>query len=178
MNRKIRWGIMGLGHIANKFASDLLLSDEAELYAVASRDLGKAKAFGENFHSKKHYGSYEEMVKDEAVDVIYVATPHSYHFANTMLCLKNNKSVLCEKPMGLDSHQVRAMIKEARSRNLFLMEGMWTRFIPAIKKLMELLQQNSIGDLQYLQADFGFKADFDPERRLFLISILKKFIVC
>ena len=167
MNRKIRWGIMGLGHIANKFASDMLLSDEAELYAVASRDLGKAKAFGANFHSKKFYGSYEEMVKDENVDVIYVATPHSCHFENTMLCFKNNKSVLCEKPMGLDSHQVKEMIKEARSRNLFLMEGMWTRFIPAIKKLMELLQQNSIGDIQSLEADFGFKADFDPEARLF-----------
>jgi predicted dehydrogenase len=167
MKRKMRWGIMGLGKIANKFASDLQLSTEAELYAVASRNQEKAKAFGEKFHSQKHYSSYEEMAKDEAIDVIYIATPHSFHFENTMLCLKNNKSVLCEKPMGLDSHQVRAMIKEARSRNLFLMEGLWTRFIPATEKLIELLQKKSIGDLQYMQADFGFKANFDPKSRVF-----------
>ncbi|MCZ4696033.1 gfo/Idh/MocA family oxidoreductase [Ancylomarina euxinus] len=167
MKKKIRWGIMGLGKIANKFASDLQLSNEAELYAVASRNQEKAIAFEEKFHSQKHYDSYEEMAKDEAIDVIYIATPHSFHFENTMLCLKNNKSVLCEKPIGLDSHQVRAMIKEARLRNLFLMEGLWTRFIPATEKLIELLQKKSIGDLQYLQADFGFKADFDPESRVF-----------
>ena len=171
MKSKIRWGIMGLGKIANKFASDLQLSTEAELYAVASRNLEKAKAFGENHHSGKYYDSYEEMAKDENIDVIYIATPHSFHFENTMLCLKNNKSVLCEKPMGLDSHQVKMMIKEARSRNLFLMEGLWTRFIPATEKLIELLQKKSIGDLQYLQADFGFKADFVPETRVFNKSL-------
>lgn len=171
MNSKIRWGIMGLGKIANKFASDLQLSNEAELYAVASRNQEKAKAFGEKYHSQKHYHSYEEMAMDEDIDVIYIATPHSFHFENTMLCLKNNKSVLCEKPMGLNSHQVRAMINEAQLRNLFLMEGLWTRFIPATGKLIDLLRNKSIGDLQYMQADFGFKADFDPKSRVFNKSL-------
>ncbi|WP_372642800.1 Gfo/Idh/MocA family protein [Ancylomarina sp.] len=167
MNRKIRWGIIGLGKIANKFASDLQLSNEAELYAVASRNQKKAKDFAEKYHSQKCYNSYEEMAKDEAIDVIYIATPHSFHFENTMLCLKNNKSVLCEKPMGLDSHQVRAMIKEARSRNLFLMEGLWTRFIPATEKLIDLLRNKSIGELQYIHADFGFKGDLNLESRVY-----------
>ncbi|MGZ2369255.1 Gfo/Idh/MocA family protein [Ancylomarina sp. YFZ004] len=171
MNSKTRWGIMGLGKIANKFASDLQLSTDAELYAVASRNLEKAKAFGENYQSQKYYHSYEEMAMDDNIDVIYIATPHSFHFENTMLCLKNNKSVLCEKPMGLDSQQVKTMINEARLRNLFLMEGLWTRFIPATEKLIELLQKKSIGDLQYLQADFGFKAEFDPESRVFNKSL-------
>ena len=171
MKSKIRWGIMGLGKIANKFASDLQLSSEAELYAVASRNSEKAKAFGEKFHSQKYYHSYEEMAMDDDIDVIYVATPHSFHFDNTMLCLRNNKSVLCEKPMGMDSYQVKTMIKEARSRNLFLMEALWTRFIPATEKLIELLQKNSIGKLQYVEADFGFKAEFDPKSRVFNKSL-------
>lgn len=171
MNRKIRWGIMGLGKIANKFASDLQLSGEAELYAVASRDMEKARAFGEKHHSQKQYASYQEMVKDPEIDVVYIATPHSCHFENTMLCLKHNKSVLCEKPMGMDSDQVRVMIQEARSRNLFLMEGLWTRFIPASEKLIELLSDKAIGDLLYIHADFGFKADFDPESRVFNKSL-------
>lgn len=167
MHTKIKWGIIGLGNIANKFASDLQLSKNAILYGVASRNIEKAKDFGEKYHSQKHYDSYEEMVKDEAIDVVYIATPHSFHFENTILCLKNNKSVLCEKPMGLDSHQVKRMIKEARSRNLFLMEGLWTRFIPATEKLIELLSDNSIGDIVSVRADFGFKGDLNLESRVY-----------
>ncbi|MEM6814166.1 MAG: Gfo/Idh/MocA family oxidoreductase [Bacteroidota bacterium] len=167
MKEKIKWGILGLGKIATKFAQDLQLSDTSILQGVASRDLVKAQEFGEKFSAVRHYGSYEALADDPDVDAIYIATPHVFHFENTMMCLKHGKAVLCEKPMGINTLQVQAMVEEARSRNLFLMEGMWTRFIPATEKLMELQVSKAIGDVQYLTADFGFKAPYDPEGRLF-----------
>jgi len=167
MTNKVKWGIIGLGKIANKLASDLQLSSNAELYGVASRDLEKAKEFSEKYKTSKYYGSYEELVRDPAVDVIYVATPHAFHFENTMLCLTNGKHVLCEKPMGMDVKEVEAMIAEVKARNLFLMEGLWTRFIPAAEKLLELLDQKIIGDILFVRADFGFKSEFNPEGRLY-----------
>lgn len=167
MNRKIKWGIIGLGKIANKFASDLQLSDNSILYGVASRNLVKAKKFGQKYQSVNFYGSYEELAQNPEIDVIYIATPHTFHFENTMMCLKHDKAVLCEKPLGINSDEVRAMIKEAKSRKLFLMEGLWTRFIPATEKLIELLRDRVIGDVIFIRADFGFKADLDFEGRVY-----------
>ncbi|MCB0490154.1 MAG: Gfo/Idh/MocA family oxidoreductase [Cyclobacteriaceae bacterium] len=167
MAYKIKWGIMGLGKIAHKLASDLQLSSYAELYGVASRDEQKAKDFGAKHNAAKCYGSYEELTDDPEVDVIYIATPHVFHFENAMLCLKNGKHVLGEKPMGMNAKQVEAMIAEAKSRNLFLMEGIWTRFIPATEKLIELLNQKIIGDILFVRADFGFTSPFNPEGRLY-----------
>ena len=167
MNSKIKWGIIGLGKIAEKFASDLQLSDNSVLYGVASRDIGKALKFSKKYGAVKYHGSYEELIQDPEVDVIYVATPHSYHFENTMMCLKNGKSVLCEKPLGINSDEVKTMINEAKSKKLFLMEGMWTRFIPATEKLIELLRDKVIGDTIFIRADFGFKADLNFEGRVY-----------
>ncbi|GAB2763649.1 Gfo/Idh/MocA family protein [Salinimicrobium soli] len=167
MKRKINWGILGLGKIANKFASDLQLSPNAVLYSVASRNEKKAKSFSEKYNSVKFYTSYEELADDPQIDVIYVATPHSFHFEHTMMCLKKGKGVLCEKPMGLNFPEVEMMSREARSRNLFLMEGMWTRFIPATNKLLEILENKEIGDVLFMRADFGFKGNTDPEGRLY-----------
>ena len=162
---------MGLGKIANKLASDLQLSDNATLQGVASRDLNKAQQFGQKFHAVNHYCGYEELTNDPDVDVIYVATPHVFHFEHTMMCLKQGKSVLCEKPMGMNAQEVETVIKEAKSRNLFLMEGMWTRFIPATEKLIELLDNKVIGDLISVHADFGFKGDFNLQGRVFNKSL-------
>lgn len=167
LGKELHWGIIGLGKIANKFASDLLLSDHSVLQNVASRDVAKAKAFSEKFKAVKYAQSYEELAHDPDVDIVYIATPHSFHFEQTMMCLENGKSVLCEKPMGMNSDQVNRMVEEARSRNLFLMEGIWTRFIPATEKLLELIHNNHIGDIISIRADFGFKADFEPEGRIF-----------
>lgn len=161
------WGIIGLGKIANTFAEDLQLSKNSILYGVASRNIEKAKIFSEKFKAVKYYGSYEELADDPEVDVIYVATPHTLHFENTMMCLKKGKGVLCEKPMGMNLKEVETMVREASLRNLFLMEGLWTRFIPATNKFLELLEEKIIGDLLFIRADFGFKADPDPENRLF-----------
>lgn len=167
MTSKIKWGIIGLGSIANKFASDLLLSENAILYGVASRNIDKAKEFGQRYNSIKYFGSYEELAKVPEIDVIYVATPHTFHFENTMMCLKNGKAVLCEKPLGVNSYEVKTMIKEAPSRKIFLMEALWTRFIPATEKLIELLRDKTIGDIIFIRADFGFKAELNLEGRLF-----------
>ena len=167
MNKKVNWGIIGLGKIAHKFASDLQHSETSQLYGVASRDLIKAKEFGKKHKAKKHFGSYETLAEDPEIDIIYVATPHVFHFENTIMCLKKSKAVLCEKPMGMNAEEVKRMIEEAKSRNLFLMEGLWTRFIPATEKVIELLEKNVFGELISMQADFGFKGDSDPESRVY-----------
>lgn len=167
MSKKINWGIIGLGKIANKFAEDLMLSSDSLLYGVASRERDKAKNFSVKFNSVKYYDSYEELAKDSEIDIIYIATPHAFHFENTMMCLKNNKAVLCEKPMGLSSQEVNMMIEEAKSRKLFLMEGLWTRFIPATEKLIELLNKKIIGDILLIRADFGFKGDLNFKSRIY-----------
>ncbi|MEP0266850.1 Gfo/Idh/MocA family oxidoreductase [Dokdonia sp.] len=167
MNKKINWGILGLGNIAKKFAEDLQLSSNSVLYGVASREINKAKDFGHMFNSIKHYGSYEALANDPEIDIIYIATPHTFHFEHAMMCLKNNKAVLCEKPMGINANQVKIMMEEARSRNLFLMEGLWTRFIPATEKLLDILHKNVIGDVLFIRADFGFKGDANLESRVY-----------
>ncbi len=171
MKKNIRWGIIGLGKIAHKFAADLLLADNAVLQGVASRSETKAAEFARQYAANKYYGSYEGLLNDPEIDIVYIATPHVLHFENTMSCLEHNKSVLCEKPMGMNAEQVWLMIEKARRNNLFLMEGIWTRFLPATKKLLELLEQNAIGTPLHLKADFGFKAAYEPEKRLFKKSL-------
>lgn len=167
MNRKINWGIIGLGKIANKFAADLQLSSRSILHAVASRDVNTAQTFGQKYNSEKHYGSYQELANDPDIDIVYIATPHTFHFEHTMMCLRKGKAVLCEKPMGINTDQVQKMVQEAQSRNLFLMEGIWTRFIPATEELIKILDRKIIGDILSISADFGFKADMDLESRLY-----------
>lgn len=122
MSKKINWGIIGLGNIATKFAEDLILSNDAILYGVASREIEKAKNFSETFNSIKYYNSYEDLAKDSEIDIVYIATPHAFHFENTMMCLRNNKAVLCEKPMGMNAKGKRAMstqIKRFHSNSLY-----------------------------------------------------------
>jgi len=167
MGNKVNWGIIGLGKIANKFASDLLLSENAILHGVASQDSDKAKAFSIKYNSHTYYDSYEALAKDPAVDIIYIATPHTFHFENTMLCLKYGKAVLCEKPLGMNAHEVKIMLKEAASKKLYLMEAMWTRFIPATEKVIQLLNENAIGEIASVSADFGFKGDTNPATRIY-----------
>jgi len=167
MKKTIKWGIIGLGKIAHKFAADLQLVNNAELYAVASRDLNKAQQFAQKYKAQKTYSSYEELAENSEVDIVYIATPHSFHYENTLMCLKKGKAVLCEKPLGINVQEEQSLIHEAKSRGLFLMEGMWTRFIPATEKLLELLENKTIGDILFVRADFGFKAEYNPESRIF-----------
>ena len=165
-DKKIGWGIIGPGKIARKFAHDLKLAEGAVLQGVASRDTERARDFAREYGAKRYYGSYEELVNDPLVDIVYVATPHVFHFPHTMLSLQHGKAVLVEKPFGMNCREVQAMVAEARSRQLFLMEAFWTRFIPATEKLLELVNAGAVGDIEYIRADFGFVGDKDPERRV------------
>ncbi|MCX7045053.1 MAG: Gfo/Idh/MocA family oxidoreductase [Candidatus Sumerlaeota bacterium] len=163
----IRWGILATGNIAKKFAAGLKGLPDAKLVAVGSRNQAKAQAFAKEFGADRAYGSYGELVRDPGVDIIYVASPHSGHREHTVLCLENGKAVLCEKPFAINEAEVKAMIACARARNLFLMEAMWTRFLPVVCQAREWLHAGAIGTPRMVIADFGFRGGFDPKGRLF-----------
>jgi len=162
-----KWGILGPGKIARKFAEGLAEVPGAELYAVASRSIAKAEEFAKEFNAPKFYGSYEDLVKDEEVDIIYIATPHVFHYEHSLLCLKHKKAVLCEKPFAMNKEQVNEMILTAKKENIFLMEALWTYFLPHYQYVLELVKSEKFGKITGLEADFGFEAPFLPEKRLF-----------
>ncbi len=167
MADKIRWGILGCGSIAAKFAEAIGFIDDAELVAVGSRSEEKANAFGDTFHIPRRYGSYQSLAKDRDLDIIYIATPHNLHAENTILCLNAGKHVLCEKPLAVNALQGRAMVDCAKRNGRFLMEAMWTRFLPLMDKVRELLADNAIGEVRMLSADFGFRyADKAEKQRV------------
>src|SRR5690349_22319663 len=147
MNKKIGWGILGCGKIANKFASDLRLVQDAELVAIASRDIPKGKEFGEKFKPRHVFTSYQELVTSPDVDVIYIATPHGFHYEHAMLCLRHRKAVLCEKAFALNSTQLKEMISFARKEKVFLMEAFWTKFLPQFSRTMEIIRTGTIGEI-------------------------------
>ncbi|MGB5429545.1 Gfo/Idh/MocA family protein [Eudoraea sp.] len=167
MKEKIRWGIVGLGNIAQKFADDLKLLADGELTAVASRDIQKANRFREFNKARYAFGSYQELFNCSEVDVVYIATPHTSHAELSIMAMNAGRNVLCEKPMGINRGEVEKMIACARMNKVFLMEALWSRFNPSIKKVKELVDEGSIGDIKYLRADFSFYAlDRDEKGRL------------
>jgi predicted dehydrogenase len=167
MSNTIRWGILGCGKIAAKFAGDLKLVKDAELIAVASRDDARATAFGGQFGAQFIFNSYEDLVSSPAVDVIYVATPHGLHHEHVMLCLRHRKHVLCEKAFALNARQLKDMISFAQKQNVFLMEAFWTKFLPHYEEAMRLINKGTLGEIKLIQADFGFKASEPKAQRLY-----------
>lgn len=167
--RKIAWGIIGLGNIANKFAQTLQLMDEVELKGVASRNKDKSVNFGNLFgiHSDRCYGSYQELVEDKSIEAIYIAVPHVFHKEIAILCLNNKKAVLCEKPVTMNENEIKEVVKTARENNTFFMEAMKTRFLPINQIVKQRINDGSLGEVRLLQADYGFNAQFDPMNRLF-----------
>lgn len=154
--KKIRWGILGCGKIARKFAADLKLVQDAELIAVGAREQATAATFAKDFPAKFVHGSYEALVSNPEVDVIYVATPHGLHHEHVMLCLKHKKAVLCEKAFAINYREAREMIDFAKAQNTFIMEAFWTRLLPHYLKMKELIAQGKAGAIKYLNAEFGF----------------------
>ncbi len=171
MGKKYKWGILAPGKISAKFAVGLKLLENAELYAVGSRELGRARSFAEEFGFRKYYGSYEELAADPDVEVIYIASPHSHHKEHTLLCLRNNKHVICEKAFAMNTDEVEEMVDEARKRNLFLMEALWPPFQPFYKKAKEILNSGSLGNIIHLRGYFTFIAPYDPDERKFNLSL-------
>lgn len=162
----VKFGIIGLGKIAHKFAHDIALVDGCTLQAVGSRSKEKAKEFASRYKVVNYYDSYEQVATDPEVDVIYIATPHTLHYENTMMCLLSGKAVICEKPFAMNANEVAHMIHTAKEKSLFLMEALWTRFIPATLKVKQLIDSKAIGKITSISSSFGFVAAHDPDSRL------------
>jgi len=171
MKQPYRWGILGAGRIAEKFCTALNFVEGSEVYAVASRDVDKAKAYAQKFNAARFYNNYDDLIDDEQVDIIYIATPHAFHYEQTIACLQHKKAVLCEKPMSLGYGQTKQMIEAANENMVFLMEGMWTGCMPFMEKIKALIMEDTIGSIQCLSADFGFTAPVDLESRLYNKSL-------
>ncbi|MBO0935402.1 Gfo/Idh/MocA family oxidoreductase [Fibrella sp. HMF5335] len=168
-----RWAILGLGRIAHKFAQDLMTLPNADLVAVASTDQARADEFAAQYtrpdgNHPRALARYEDLLPlADEIDVVYVATRHVYHRANTLLCLNGGLAVLCEKPFGMDIGEANQMLDVAEARQTFLMEALWSRFMPTIQQAKAWADEGAIGKVLTIKADFGFKAQYDPSTRLF-----------
>ncbi|MHA7944523.1 Gfo/Idh/MocA family protein [Formosa sp. 3Alg 14/1] len=166
-HKTIKWGILGLGNIAHKFAKDLVTINDAQLQAVASRSIDKANEFGKTYHAIQAYDSYEALAQDPNIDAVYIATPHSFHKEHAMLCLEHGKAVLCEKPFAMNTEEVKNMIALAKAKNVLLMEALWTYFLPHYQFALSELKKETYGKLLKVEADFGFSRPFNTASRLF-----------
>jgi predicted dehydrogenase len=167
MTQTFRWGVAGPGGIATRFAEAMRLVDDGEIVAVASRSVERADAFADRFAIPTRYGDYDALAADPDVEIVYVATPHSRHAADTISFVEAGKHVLCEKPFALNAGQARRMVDAARAQGVFLMEAVWSRFLPAYRALAEVLGEGRIGEPLLVEADFGFRLPVMPEHRLF-----------
>jgi dihydrodiol dehydrogenase / D-xylose 1-dehydrogenase (NADP) len=163
----MNWGILGTGKIAHKFAGDMQFAAGNRIVAVGSRSTGNAANFAKHFSVPRMHGSYEELVNDADVQIVYVATPHPFHRSNMLLCLEAGKHVLCEKPFTINAGEAEEVIGYARRKGLFLMEAMWTRFIPVYSHIRNWLREGRIGEPRMVTADFGYRVDVDPTSRVF-----------
>ncbi len=163
----IRWGIIGAGNISSTFATALNSMKEVKLAAVASRDLKRAEEFAKRFDIDKAYGSYEELAADPEIDVVYIGTPHPEHKENAALCIKHGKAVLCEKSFTLNEKDSLYLVNLAAKHRVFLMEAMWTKFLPVTRRVKEWLKEERIGEIRHIKVSFGFYTEFNPESRLY-----------
>ncbi|HNZ48654.1 MAG TPA: Gfo/Idh/MocA family oxidoreductase [Candidatus Hydrogenedentes bacterium] len=168
MTDSIRWGILGTGTIARKFAEGLRFAKGAELRAVGSRSMETAVQFAEQYQVPNRHACYESLAADPEVDVVYIATPHPMHKNNSMLCLNAGKAVLCEKPFTVNREEAEALADCARETGRFLMEAMWTRFIPVICEVRRLLREGVLGQVRLIRGDFGFCGDYEEDKSAFL----------
>ena len=167
MTDLFRWGILGPGNIAAKFAAGVAALGDQEVVAVGSRTQASADRFADRFDIRRRHVGYEGLAADPEVDAIYVATPHNFHREHTLLALRHGKHVLCEKPFAINAGEAQEMVDAARASRCFLMEAMWSRFLPIIVEARRLIADGAIGAVQMVQADFGFRASFNPASRLF-----------
>jgi predicted dehydrogenase len=167
MNQTIRWGILGCGKIARKFAGDLQWVGDAKLVAIAAREQLTADAFAKDFPVEYKHNSYKALAENPEVDVIYIATPHALHYEHVMLCLQHKKAVLVEKAFAINYGQAKQMIDFAKSQQTFLMEAFWTRFLPHYLKVKELIADGRIGAIRYINAEFGFRPTSPVSQRIY-----------
>jgi predicted dehydrogenase len=167
MTEPLGWGLIGTGGIAETFAADLMFTDSGRPVAVGSRHMHSADRFADEFDIPHRHGSYEALVADPDVDVVYVATPHPMHHANALLALRAGKPVLVEKAFTMNAAEAQDLVATARADGLFLMEAMWTRFLPHIAEIRRLLGEGALGEIVTVTADHGQWFAKDPEFRLF-----------
>jgi predicted dehydrogenase len=165
-NKKIRWGIIGAGHIAQAFVKDFPLLQNAELVAVAARDREKAKIFAATYNIPKAY-TYHELYSSNEVDAVYIATTHNFHFEQAFQCMQQGKAVLCEKPVTINDFEFKQLAALSKVKSVFFMEAMWTYFLPAIIKAQQWIDEDRIGALKVIQADFAFPMEKNMEGRMY-----------
>ena len=168
MERKnFKWGIVSPGRIAHKFAIGLSAVPGAQLWAVAGRNSANVGAFAAQYDAPQQYNSLESMLANSGIDALYIASPNTLHYEQTMLALEHKVPVLCEKPLTLNVQMAKAMYAKAKTQNTFLMEAMWTSFLPHMQAVRKSVADGAIGEPKYLRADFGYIADPDPKSRIF-----------
>jgi predicted dehydrogenase len=165
-DKKLRWGIIGAGHIAQSFVKDFPLLKNGELVAVAARDKEKAKAFAAAHNISQAY-TYDELYTSKDVDAVYIATTHNFHFEQALQCMQQGKAVLCEKPITINDVEFKQLAALSKVNNVFLMEAMWTCFLPAIIKAQQWIDEGKIGALKVIQADFAFPMEKNMEGRMY-----------
>ena len=166
MRKKFKWGVIAPGRIAHAFAKGVLSIVDTEISAVASSSQKRADAFAEQYDIANAYDSYEALVADPDVDAVYISSLHHQHFAQAMLALDAGKPVLCEKPLTVNAAETKKLIEKSREKNLFLMEALWTRYLPIYGTVRQWLDDREIGDLVMMNATFGFRAPQNPKSRL------------
>lgn len=160
------WGIYGAGKIADKFASDFSKVEQGKLVAAYARNSEKLKKFCDKHKIECAYDDEAAFLEDERIDVVYIGTPHSLHAEAALKAIKAGKHVLCEKPFALNAKQAIEVMEAAEEKNVFIMEAIWTLFLPTIKKVFSWVESGKIGQIMHIQANFGFKGNLDPEWRL------------
>jgi len=167
MSKTYNWGILAPGKIAGRFVAELKDVANARVLAVGSRDISRAVEFAAVHGIEKYYGSYEELAADPDLDIIYVASPHTFHKEHTILCLKHKKAVLCEKAFGMSSEEVRLMVDTAAEERTFLMEAFFTPHQPSYREARRILDSGLLGEIKHIQGWFGFnRSPYDPASRL------------
>lgn len=164
---QLRVGIMGLGSIFHRVMTDLPNAAHCKLTALAARDAARARTEAEKYGVPLSFGSYEELVQCPEVDLVYIATPHNLHHAHTLLALGHKKHVLCEKAFAMNPRETGEMIACARQERLFLMEAMWTRFLPAMGRLKEMLDSGELGEIRHIDANFSYAYPYTPASRVY-----------
>jgi predicted dehydrogenase len=165
MSSRVRWGLIGPGRIAHTFARDTALTANAELVAVAARDGDRAREFAATYGAKHAHEGYQALYENPEVDAVYVATPHSFHLQNCSDAMRQGKAVLCEKPLVISPDECQQLIAVAAETGAYLMEGMWTWFLPAIRRALEWYTQGRIGQLLHVKADFGYPLGYHEDLR-------------
>lgn len=163
----IKWGIIAPGGIANAFAEEVIKTKDGILSAVYGRNEDKTKEFAKMHKIDKYYSDIDEFLKDKDIDAVYIATPHNYHMEYAKKCVLAKKHVLCEKPFSYNYKTGKEIIDIARENNIFIMEALWTLFLPAVNKAKEWIEEGKIGKVKLITANFGIKSEFNAKHRLY-----------